>query len=70
MTNQKIVASVVELGKGLGVEIIAEYVESEELRDKLYELGCHWYQGYLYSKPIPLDDFIAFMKEYNDKFKQ
>ena len=70
VTNQKIVASVVELGKGLGVEIIAEYVESEELRDKLYELGCHWYQGYLYSKPIPLDDFIAFMKEYNDKFKQ
>ena len=69
-TNQKIVASVVELGRGLGVEIIAEFVENEALRDKLNELGCHWYQGYLYSKPIPLDDFIEFMKTYNGKFKQ
>ena len=70
VTNQKIVASVVELGRDLGVEIIAEYVETEQHRDKLKELGCYWYQGYLYSKPIPLDEFIAFIKKYNNKFKQ
>lgn len=66
-TNQKIVASVVELGRELNVEVIAEYVETEEQRDKLQELGCHWYQGYLYSKPIPLEDFIVFIKSYNEK---
>ncbi|MBQ2744176.1 MAG: PTS sugar transporter subunit IIC/EAL domain-containing protein [Lachnospiraceae bacterium] len=66
-TNQKIVASVVELGRELNVEVIAEYVETEEQRDKLHSLGCHWYQGYLYSKPIPLDEFIAFIKSYNEK---
>ena len=38
-TDQKIVASVVELGEKLGVKVIAEYVETEEQRDKLKELG-------------------------------
>lgn len=69
VTNQKIVASVVELGHDLGVEVIAEFVETEKQRDLLNDLGCHWYQGYLYSKPIPLDDFVEFIKTYNNKFK-
>ena len=64
-TDQKIVASVVELGQKLGVDVIAEYVETEDQKDKLKELGCYWYQGYLYSKPIKLDEFIEWMKECN-----
>ena len=64
-TNQKIVSSIVELGKELNIKVIAEYVETEKQRDLLKALGCHWYQGYLYSKPIPLDDFIQCMKEHN-----
>ena len=69
-TNQKIVASVVELGHDLGVEVIAEFVETEKQRDLLNDFGCHWYQGYLYSKPIPLDEFITFINDYNKKFTQ
>lgn len=65
-TNQKIVGSIVKLGKELDVQVIAEFVETEEQRDKLLELGCEWYQGYLYSKPIPLDEFIQFIKKHND----
>ena len=65
-TDQKIVASVVELGQKLGVDIIAEYVETEAQKEKLQELGCHWYQGYLYSKPIKLDEFICWMKQCNE----
>lgn len=64
-TNQKIVASIVELGNELGVKVIAEYVETEEQRNMLKDLGCYWYQGYLFSKPVDLDTFIAFIKEYN-----
>ena len=64
-TNQKIVSSIVELGKELNIKVIAEYVETEKQRDLLKALGCHWYQVYLYSKPIPLDDFIQCMKEHN-----
>ena len=64
-TNQKIVASIVELGNELGVKVIAEYVETEEQRNLLKNLGCYWYQGYLFSKPVDLDTFIAFINEYN-----
>ena len=64
-TNQKIVASIVNLGNNLDVKVLAEYVEDEPLLAKLKELGCHWYQGYYYSKPIPLDDFIAYIKKTN-----
>lgn len=66
-TDQKIVSSVIDLGKKLGVEVIAEFVETEEQRDKLKELGCFWYQGYLYSKPIELDEFILWIKKCNEK---
>lgn len=64
-TNQKIVASVMELGSKLGMQVIAEYVENEEQKELLYSWGCEWYQGYLYSKPIRLEELIRFMKEYN-----
>lgn len=66
-TNQKIVASIVELGNELGVKVIAEYVETEEQRDMLRDLGCYWYQGYLFSKPVDLDTFITFINEYNSE---
>lgn len=65
-TDQKIVASVVELAQKLGVKVIAEFVETEEQRDKLKELGCFWYQGYLYSKPIAIDEFIVWLKKCNE----
>jgi len=66
-TNQKIVASIVELGNELNVKVIAEYVETVQQRDLLHELGCNWYQGYLFSKPVELDVFISYMKECNKK---
>ena len=65
-TSQKIVASIVELGKELDVQVIAECVETEEQKEKLLELGCRWYQGYLYSKPVSLEEFICFLKKHNE----
>lgn len=57
-TNQKIVASVIELAKKLDVKVVAEYVETQEEYNLLNNMGCDWYQGYLFSKPIPLNEFI------------
>ncbi len=64
-TNQKIVASIVELGNELGVKVIAEYVETQEQWQMLKDLGCYCYQGYLFSKPVTLDVFITYIKEKN-----
>lgn len=64
-TDQKIVASVIELGEKLGVKVIAEFVETKEQRDLLKSLGCTWYQGYLYSKPISIDEFLEWIVKCN-----
>ncbi|MEG0306761.1 MAG: EAL domain-containing protein [Clostridium sp.] len=57
-----IIASIVQLSKSLGFSIIAEYVETKEQRDKLYEIGCSNYQGYLYSKPLDFDTLVEYIK--------
>lgn len=66
-TNQRIIESIVELGNNLGAYVIAEYVENVAQRDKLAALGCNLYQGYFYSKPILLDDFITYINKQNGK---
>ena len=62
-TNQKIVSSVIELAKNLNVKVVAEYVETTEQCQMLKDLGCDWYQGYLFGKPMPLDEYIESMKK-------
>lgn len=62
-TNQKIVASVIELARKLNIKVVAEVVETEEECCNLKAMGCDWYQGYLFGKPMPLEEFIRSMKE-------
>ena len=47
---------VVALGLSLNLNVIAEGVELEAQRDYLARLGCHAYQGYLFSRPLPLNE--------------
>ncbi len=52
-----IAQTIVSLGRTMGMSVIAEGIETEEQRDFLVRLGCHAFQGYLFSKPLPLDEF-------------
>lgn len=52
-----IVQAIIDLAKSLGIAVIAEGVESEEQRICLERFGCQSYQGYLFGKPMPLEDF-------------
>lgn len=61
-----IIVSIEQLSKSLDFEIIAEYVEKPEQRDKLEALGCKIYQGWLYSKAVAVDEFKDFLKEHED----
>ncbi len=52
---------VIALGDTLGLTVIAEGVESEEQRCCLSNMGCHAYQGYLFSYPLPRREFHEFV---------
>jgi predicted signal transduction protein with EAL and GGDEF domain len=52
---------VIVLAATLGLSVIAEGVETEAQRDFLARQGCHAYQGYLFSRPLPLPGFEAFV---------
>jgi diguanylate cyclase (GGDEF)-like protein/PAS domain S-box-containing protein len=51
-----IVRSTVDLGRNLGLEVVAEGVETIEHWEKLRELGCTTAQGYFLSRPVPADE--------------
>jgi len=52
-----IARTIVALAQSLGLGVIAEGVEYQSQRDFLADSGCHSYQGYLFSEPLPLADF-------------
>ncbi|MDZ7939290.1 MAG: EAL domain-containing protein [Rhodoferax sp.] len=54
-----IAKTIIHLGQSLGFGVVAEGVETEGQRDFLLQNGCAVFQGYLFSKPLPLVDFEA-----------
>jgi EAL domain-containing protein (putative c-di-GMP-specific phosphodiesterase class I) len=60
-TSGAITQTILSLGRAMGVAVIAEGVETEEQRDYLAGLGCHSFQGFLFSPPLPLEQFEAFL---------
>lgn len=60
--SQNIIKTIVDLSARMNFEVIAEYVENDEIREKLHSIGCNCYQGYLYSKPVPRDEFVEYVR--------
>jgi diguanylate cyclase (GGDEF)-like protein/PAS domain S-box-containing protein len=59
-----IVQTVVNLAAALGLRTVAEGVESEATESILRASGCQAAQGYLYAKPMPIDDFVTFLDRW------
>lgn len=68
--SSAIAQSIISLGRAMCLDVIAEGVETEEQRDCLTRLGCHMFQGYLFSRPLPLEEFelmLPVLDRFNDR---
>lgn len=61
--NQAIVLAVIRMAQALGIRVLAEGVETPAERGFLVANGCALMQGYLYGKPMPADEFMAFARQ-------
>ncbi|MEO9654793.1 two-component system response regulator [Marinomonas sp.] len=61
--DYEIVKTIISLGLSMDLELIAEGVEEDAQRLALLELGCKAGQGYLFSKPVPLKDFMNLLSK-------
>jgi EAL domain-containing protein (putative c-di-GMP-specific phosphodiesterase class I) len=61
VSNATITKMIILLAHELQIAIIAEGVETTEQRQFLIDNGCHTFQGYLYSRPLTIDEFNAFV---------
>lgn len=62
-SDASIARMVISLGKSMGFTVIAEGVETAGQRDFLIQSGCHIFQGYLFSKPLKISQFDAYMAQ-------
>lgn len=60
--DASIAKTIIVLAQNLGLGVIAEGVETKIQKEFLANIGCHAYQGYFFSRPLPLDDFEAFAR--------
>ena len=58
-----IVRATIDLGRNLGLEVVAEGVETEAVWNHLSSLGCTVAQGYYLSRPVPPADLRAWLME-------
>ncbi len=61
--DRVIVRTIIAMAQSLNFDVIAEGVETQEQRDLLLSRGCLKFQGYLFGKPVPIDQFKARLKE-------
>jgi diguanylate cyclase (GGDEF)-like protein/PAS domain S-box-containing protein len=59
--DETIARTIISMGHGLNIDVIAEGVETQVQREFLERHGCHAYQGYLFSRPLPLEQLEAYV---------
>ena len=63
-SDAEISAATLALAHNLGLKVTAEGVETEAQRDYLIQHQCDFMQGYLFSKPLPAEDALKFIREF------
>ncbi|MEA2311922.1 MAG: hypothetical protein QOE28_1890, partial [Solirubrobacteraceae bacterium] len=61
-SDRAIVRSTIDLARHLGMEVVAEGVETQRALDELRELGCHLAQGFWISPPLPAPELVEWLR--------
>ncbi len=64
-SDAQIVETIILMAHNLGISVVAEGVETKEQLDLLNSFGCELVQGYYYSRPLPLEEVIAYLSTEN-----
>lgn len=63
--HSRLVASIIEIGHSLGIEVVAEGVETIEQAHHLSDLGCDVLQGYVFARPMSAEALDPFVREWS-----
>lgn len=61
--TRAVLADTIRMIKSIGIEIVAEGVETKETAQWLIDRGCDFIQGYYYAKPMPEEEYLAFLEK-------
>ena len=61
--DKAIVNTIIAMAHSMGIDVIAEGVETEEQRQQLMSSNCTYFQGYLFSQPVPIELFEAYLSK-------
>lgn len=67
-SDATIVRTIIQLGHSLGMRVIAEGVETPEQEAYIIRQRCEEGQGYLYSRPLPIDELLSYLRDQNAGF--
>jgi EAL domain-containing protein (putative c-di-GMP-specific phosphodiesterase class I) len=65
--DRAIASTILSMGKSLRLRVLAEGVESEAQYAILREMGCELVQGYHFSKPLPADEFVEYLRKFAER---
>ena len=64
-SQRDLLASIIDIGRSQGIEIVAEGVETMEHAAILRDLGCHVLQGYALARPMPASAMLSFLRDWD-----
>jgi EAL domain-containing protein (putative c-di-GMP-specific phosphodiesterase class I) len=62
-SDKAIVRTIIAMARSLDMGVIAEGVETQEQRQFLLGSGCYQYQGYLFGRPVPIEQFETLLRQ-------
>jgi EAL domain-containing protein (putative c-di-GMP-specific phosphodiesterase class I) len=65
--QQRMLAAILSMAEQLGIETLAEGVETAAVHALLAQLGCRHVQGFAIARPMPLDDSLAWLRQHQTR---